>query len=114
MEGLTNLGSTCAINSLLQILYRNDKFKKLILASSTPENTITYELKDLFITLDTHKNNITPIRFINNFYLIFNKTFTKFEQIDICELFIYLVQKIHDETCVSINVPNKNFYNIYE
>jgi ubiquitin C-terminal hydrolase len=114
MEGLTNLGSTCAINSLLQILYRNDKFKKLILASSTPENTITYELKDLFITLDTHKNNITPIRFINNFYLIFNKTFTKFEQIDICELFIYIVQKIHDETCVSINVPNQNFSNIYE
>jgi len=113
MEGLTNLGSTCAINSLIQILYRIDKFKQLILNSSTPENTLTFELKDLFNAIDINKNSITPHRFINKFYEIFKGSFRQYEQIDICELFILLITKIHDETAVNF-VINKSFSNISE
>ena len=113
MEGLTNLGSTCAINSLLQILYRIDKFKKIILTSSTPENTLTFELKDLFNAIDINKNNITPHRFINKFYEIFKGNFRQYEQIDICELFILVITKIHDETAVDV-VISKSFSNIVE
>ena len=77
MEGLTNLGATCAINSLIQMLYRNERFKQLILSSTVPENTITFELKDLFNVLDTYKNNVTPNRFIAHFYNVFNGIFRK-------------------------------------
>jgi len=113
MEGLTNLGSTCAINSLIQILYRIDKFKNLILNSSTPDNTLTFELKDLFNALEVNKHSITPYRFITRFYEIFKGSFRQYEQIDICELFILLITKIHDETAIDITV-NKSFSNISE
>ena len=105
MEGLANLGATCAINSLLQILYRIQEFKKFILNSNTNEGTITYELKDLFDVLNKH-NSITPNRFINNFYEIFKGIFNKYEQLDICELFLFLIQKIHDENCFPIPIIN--------
>ena len=112
MEGLSNLGSTCAINSLIQILYRLNRFKEIILNSDVKEGTITFELRDLFNCLGTN-NSVSPNRFINNFYVIFNGIFNKFEQIDICELYIFLIQKIHDETCNEIEI-NKLYNNIFE
>ena len=113
MEGLANLGATCAINSLIQMLYRNERFKQLILSSHVAENTITFELKDLFNALDTYKNTITPKRFIANFYNFFNGIFRRNEEIDICELFLFLIQKIHEDMSVDINVK-KEYSNIYE
>jgi ubiquitin C-terminal hydrolase len=112
MEGLANLGSTCAINSLIQILFRLNRFKEIILNSDTKEGTITYELKDLFNCLSNNQS-VSPNRFINNFYIIFNGIFNKFEQIDICELYLYLIQKIHEETCYDIQI-NKSYNNIFE
>ena len=112
MEGLANLGSTCAINSLIQILFRLNRFKEIILHSDTKEGTITYELKDLFKCLSNNQS-VSPNRFINNFYIIFNGIFNKFEQIDICELYLYLIQKIHDETCYDMQI-NKSYNNIFE
>jgi ubiquitin C-terminal hydrolase len=112
MEGLANLGATCAINSLIQILYRINDFKKLILNSNTAEGTITNELKDLFEVLNKH-NSISPNRFINNFYEIFKGIFNKYEQQDICELYLFLIQKIHDETCRPIP-ENKSISNLSE
>ena len=112
MEGLANLGATCAINSLIQILYRIDEFKKLILNSNTNEGTITYELKDLFDVINKH-NSISPNRFINNFYEIFKGNFNKYEQQDICELYLFLIQKLHDENCIPITI-NKSISNLNE
>jgi ubiquitin C-terminal hydrolase len=113
MEGLANLGATCAINSLIQMLYRNDRFKQLILSSTVPEKTITFELKDLFHALDTYKNSISPNRFIVNFYNVFNGIFRRNEEIDICELFLFLIQKIHEDMAFDINVK-KECSNVYE
>ena len=112
MEGLANLGSTCAINSLIQILFRLNRFKEIILNSDTKEGTITFELKDLFKSLSNNQS-VSPNRFINNFYIIFKDIFNKFEQIDICELYIFIIQKIHDETCFEV-LLNKSYNNIYE
>ncbi len=114
MEGLNNLGATCAINSLIQILFRIEKFKEIILNSSTPENTLTFELKDLFNVMQNHKNNISPNRFIHYFFKIFKDVFVQFEQIDICELFYFLIQKIHDEIAIDDNNKNDKFSNIIE
>jgi len=97
MEGIANLGSTCAINSLIQILFRIKKFKEIIMKSNANDGTLTYEFKDLFNAMKSN-SIITPNRFINNFYIIFKGVFQKFEQIDICELFLYVIQKLHEET----------------
>jgi len=113
MQGLCNLGSTCSINSLLQILYRNDKIKAIILNLDTTEGTITNELKDLFKVLDSTNGSINPGRFIHNFYEIFKNNFRKFEQNDICELYLFMIQKIHDETAISLN-NNPSYSNIFE
>ena len=112
MEGLSNLGATCAINSLIQILFRLKRFKDIILNSEVAEGTITFELKDLFTCLSNNQS-VSPNRFINNFYIIFKGIFNKFEQIDICELYLFIIQKIHEETCNEISV-NKNYNNIFE
>ena len=112
MEGLSNLGATCAINSLIQILFRLNRFKEIILNLDVSEGTITYELKDLFRCLNSNQS-VSPNRFINNFYMIFKGIFNKFEQIDICELYLFMIQKIHDETCNEV-IVNKLYVNIFE
>lgn len=104
-QGLANLGGTCAINSLIQMLYRQEKFRNLILNSNTNEETITFELKDLFNSLN-HNYPITPTRFINNFFKIFNNFFNKNEENDICEIYLILIEKIHNELSVDYNQLN--------
>lgn len=113
MQGLNNLGSTCAINSFIQLIYRCDKLKTVILNSDTPEGTITYELKDLFKVLDSSNNSVHPARFIHNFYNIFKDIFRRFEQNDICEIYLFIIQKIHDEISEIINY-NPEYKNIFE
>lgn len=66
MEGLANLGSTCAINSLIQILFRLERFKEIILNTDAKEGTLIFELKDLFKCLNNNRS-VSPNRFINNF-----------------------------------------------
>ena len=112
MEGLANLGSTCAINTLIQILFRLNRFKEIILNTDAKEGTFIFELKDLFKCLSNNQS-VSPNRFINNFYIIFKDIFNKYEQIYICELYLFIILKIHDETCIE-TVFNKSYTNIYE
>jgi len=107
-QGLANLGGTCAINSLIQMLYRHQDFRNLIINSKTDEGTITYELKDLFITLNNNKS-INPNRFIMRFYEIFNTFFNRNEENDICEVYLILIEKIHNELSYDISsILNNN------
>jgi len=98
MEGINNLGSTCAINSLIQIITRNDKLRNLILNSDVSSNTFTGELKEILDLLHNQQKSINPIKFINCFYSTFNGIFNRHEQIDINELWFYFFQKINEET----------------
>ena len=56
MEGLANLGSTCAINSLIQILFRLERFKEIILNTDAKDGTFIFELKDLFKCLSNNQS----------------------------------------------------------
>ena len=47
MEGINNLGSTCAINSLIQMICRCDKLRNVILNANVNEGTFTHELKEI-------------------------------------------------------------------
>ena len=109
MEGINNLGSTCAINSLIQIITRNDDLRNIILNSNVAINTFTSELKEILDLLYNQQKNINPVKFINYFYNTFKDVFNRNEQIDINELWFYFYNKINEET--SYNSLNNNSLN---
>ena len=109
MEAINNLGSTCAINSLIQIITRNDDLRNIILNSNVAINTFTSELKEILDLLYNQQKNINPVKFINYFYNTFKDVFNRNEQIDINELWFYFYNKINEET--SYNSLNNNSLN---
>jgi len=119
MQGINNLGSTCAINSLIQILYRNEKLKTAIMKAPIVDETktsITKELREIFEIMDNNENqSIQPYKFINTFYEIFEGIFNKYEQIDINELWMFLYEKINEETSVETKeIKKETITNINE
>jgi ubiquitin C-terminal hydrolase len=114
MEGINNLGATCAINSFIQLICRCEKLRLVVLNSRTDENTFTSELKEIIDLMYNQKKSINPNKFINAFFRIFKGIFNPLEQVDINELLFYIYQKINEETCEEIKNPIKNITNIYE
>jgi len=96
MQGLKNLGSTCAINSLIQIICRNKFLRNSILNEDIPEKTLSIELKEILKILYIDKNSVSPNKFINALYSYLNN-FKYGEQIDITELWYLLNDKIVNE-----------------
>lgn len=120
MEGIENLGGTCAINSILQIIIRNNNLRSIILNSSVPENSLTNELKEIIDLIYNQHKSITPRKFINYFFESFKGIFNKFEEIDINELWLYLYNKIFEETSINSkpilyisSIYDKHDYDIY-
>ena len=103
MQGIENLGSTCAINSLIQIISRNDILRNIILNSDFPENTIGEQLKEIIDLMYVKNNSIIPRKFLNTLYNIFKDIFYQGEQIDIGELWTFLTDKITDDIIVKSN-----------
>jgi len=98
MQGLQNLGSTCAINSLIQIICRTSKLREAILLENLPENaTLANELKEILNLMYIQNKSLIPNRFINRLYKSLDGIFIKGEQIDIGELWIYLFDIIATE-----------------
>jgi ubiquitin C-terminal hydrolase len=97
MQGIENLGSTCAINSLIQIITRNDILRNIILSNTFADNTISGQLKEIIDLMYVRDNSIIPRKFLNTFYTIFEDIFYSGEQIDIGELWTFLSDKICDE-----------------
>jgi len=103
MQGINNLGGTCAINSLIQIICRCDKLREIILKSNIElENSFINELKDILDLMYNQNKSLNPIRFITNFYKIFDGIFNKYEQIDINELWLFISNKLLEELGESI------------
>jgi hypothetical protein len=66
MQGLDNLGSTCAINSLIQIICRTDNLRNIILNSNIEENTLTNHLKEILdIMYNQNKQWLSIPKLIN-------------------------------------------------
>jgi len=113
MEGIDNIGGTCAINSILQIIIRNNNLRSIILNSSPSPNSLTYELKEIIDLIHNKNKSITPHKFINFFFETFKGIFNKYEQIDINELWIYLYNKIFEEIAVN-SIPIQYISSIYD
>jgi ubiquitin C-terminal hydrolase len=97
MQGLSNLGFTCAINSLVQIICRNDLLRNIILSYDFQENTLIANLKEILVLLHINNKSIIPKKFVACIYDNFGNIFNYGEQIDITELWIFLNQKIISE-----------------
>ena len=113
MKGINNLGATCAINSLIQMICRCNKLRDVILNTDAPDNSFTNELKEILDLMHNKNKALNPVKFINSFYNTFGNVFNKFEQIDINELWIYVFEKINEETSISYE-PKTHINNIYE
>ena len=58
MQGLQNLGNTCAINTLIQIICRNSFLRNSILNVDISNNTLAIELKEI---IDLVRTQIGPV-----------------------------------------------------
>ena len=106
MQGIENLGSTCAINSLIQIITRNDILRNIILNNNFADNTISDQLKEIINLMYVKNNSIIPRKFLNTFYTIFKDIFYSGEQIDIGELWTFLSDKVSEEIEGIVNISN--------
>jgi ubiquitin C-terminal hydrolase len=98
MQGIENLGSTCAINSLIQVITRNDILRNIILSNTFADNTISGQLKEIIDLMYVRDNSIIPRKFLNTLYTVFKDIFYSGEQIDIGELWTFLSDKICEES----------------
>ena len=113
MEGLQNLGSTCAINSLIQIICRTSKLRDSILLENIPEDTLSNELKEILDLLYIKNKSISPNKFINSLYSSLEGIFRRGEQIDIGELWTYMFDKIATEISIpyTLQIHENNINN---
>jgi ubiquitin C-terminal hydrolase len=114
-QGLENLGSTCALNSIIQIICRNNILRNIILNASIDDNTLTMQLKEIITILYIQKQSVSPNKFINFFYNTFSNIFNPNEQLDISELWFFISNKISDENSykkdkIEINNINDDNY----
>jgi ubiquitin C-terminal hydrolase len=113
MQGLQNLGSTCAINSLIQIICRNADLRNTILKLDISDDTLTYHLKEILDMMHNQHHSLAPKKFLTHFYKTFEGIFRVGEQLDIGELWMFLFDKIATEcgNTVCHNACHSNYVN---
>lgn len=112
MQGLENIGATCAINSLVQIICRNNHLRETILSYDMKEDTFTSNLKEILVLMHEKDKSLIPRKFVKKVFKTFEGTFRYGEQLDIYELWIYLSDAITNE--VNDNAEYYNAINEHE
>lgn len=98
LQGIENLGATCAINSLIQIICRTPQLRTAILTSEiTAPDTFTAELREILNMIHIQQHSVSPKKFVNHLYKHFDGIFDRGEQLDIGELWMFLCDKIATE-----------------
>lgn len=97
MQGLHNIGSTCAINSIIQIICRNNLMRTTIIDSEFPEETLCAHLKEILVLMYVENKSLIPKKFVKKLFRVFKDNFNYGEQLDIHELWTLLTYKIIHE-----------------
>lgn len=97
MQGLQNLGSTCAVNSLIQIICREPKLRNTILETNPSDDTLLGNLKEIIHLMYNENKSLVPGKFIGSLFKSMDGIFRMGEQIDIGELWVFLFDKITTE-----------------
>lgn len=112
MQGLQNLGSTCAINSLIQIICRTSYLRKCILNANPPNGSLCIELKEILDMMYNKNHSLCPRKFVRHLYEHFEGVFIQGEQLDIGELWVFLFDKINSEIAVVSDDKKLYYHNI--
>ena len=111
MQGLQNLGNTCAINTLIQIICRNSFLRNSILNIDIPNNTLAIELKEILNIMYIDNNSLSPNKFVKNLFDNL-KVFNLGEQLDLTELWLLLFEKITNE--ISNYIPKIKYEKYFD
>lgn len=110
MQGLQNLGSTCAINSLIQIICREPHLRNALIHYDLPENSLSGNLKEILYLMHNQNKSLAPGKFVTKLFETMNGIFQQGEQIDIGELWTFLFDKIATELNTIPNVHQELSY----
>ena len=103
--GFINLGATCYINSLLQILYHIEEFRESILYCDVvdEEQNVLNEISIIYFSLKSYKDKYyNPISFIKNYE---NEIIDINHQQDVHEFMLNLIDKLENRLK---NTKNEN------
>lgn len=101
--GLQNLGQTCAVNSLVQIIAHTSLLREAILASPAYRDgkqegdILTWEVGDVIDKIYNHRQGISPGGLIGAMFRLFKHDLAPGQQHDICELWMLLSSRISEE-----------------
>jgi ubiquitin C-terminal hydrolase len=104
MQGLQNIGSTCAINTMIQIICRNELMRNIIINNDYPEHTLSAHLKELLVLMYIENKSLIPKKFVKKLFSVFKDNFRYGEQLDIHELWTFLTYKIINEVNTETNL----------
>lgn len=110
-KGLTNLGNTCYMNSIIQVLLNTNLFTRALMIEKDSENELVMILKKIFVAMnDKDIDTISPKtlrRFIMKTFIIFNNN----GQHDAYEFLLNILDYLHNNTGIKEGITN-GLYNI--
>ena len=113
LSGLQNLGNTCYINSVMQILSHTKELNSLLqkwkpLNPQTPESKLIKEWKSLNELMWSGNYIISPNRFINAVKEVSKKKghsmFSGFDQNDVTEYLMFILESIHQTIARPVHI----------
>lgn len=97
MQGLQNLGATCAVNSMIQIICREPRLRSIILDSNVNDDTLFGNLREIIHLMYNENKSLAPGKFITKLFQSLQGIFRQGEQLDIGELWTFLFDNIATE-----------------